>query len=229
MPYKYPESKDWHVPKQKHKITNGSEYNKALTNRGRIDIWLTVDAVNNWHEKDQKNIGEGTPQRYTDFAIRICHEIRMIYKQPLRQTQGFINSLFEIMGLDIQCPNFCTLSKRLKSLGIECPKYTEKDTVDESVADISIDSTGLKRFGRDEWHQEKHKVSAKRSWRKYHAAVSNKHYIHAVELTNRFDTDERVVDKLFNQIGVDTSHFSAGGAYDSFNVYEKINDKFPSR
>lgn len=100
--------------------------------------------------------------------------------------------------------------------------------MDESVAAIAIDSTGLKRFGRDEWHQEKYKVSAKRSWRKFHAAVSNKHYIHAVELTDRFETDDSVVDKLFDKIDVDTAHFSADGAYDSFNIYEKINDKFPS-
>ncbi|MED7789476.1 hypothetical protein AB8E56_10520, partial [Francisella sp. 19X1-34] len=59
MPHKYAESKGWHVPKQKYKITNWSEYNKALTNRGRIDIWLTEDAVNNWYEKDNPYKGYG--------------------------------------------------------------------------------------------------------------------------------------------------------------------------
>lgn len=228
MPHKYALSKGWHVPKQKHKIGNWSAYNQSLKNRGRIDIWLSQDAISSWYEEDQTNVGDGRPQYYTDLAIIVCHEIRLVYKQPLRQTEGFINSLFELMKLDIRCPSYSVLSKRLKSLGIECPKYTEKDKMDESVAAIAIDSTGLKRFGRDEWHQEKHKVSAKRSWRKFHAAVSDKHYIHACELTDRFETDEGVVSDLLDQIQVDTNHFSGDGAYDSYNVYELINDKFPS-
>lgn len=228
MPHKYAKSKGWHVPKQKYKITNWSEYNKALSNRGRIDIWLSNDAISKWYETDQKNIGDGSPQQYTDFAIMICYEIRLVYKQPLRQTEGFINSLFELMNLDIRCPSYSVLSKRLKSLRLKCPRYTEKDKLDDTVVAIAIDSTGLKRFGRDEWHQEKHKVSAKRSWRKYHAAVSNNHYIHACELTDRFDTDESVVETLLDQIQIDTNHFSGDGAYDSYDVYELINNKFPS-
>ena len=50
MPYKYPKSKDWHVPKQKYRIVNWSEYNKALKNRGSIDFWLTDDAIEQWYE-----------------------------------------------------------------------------------------------------------------------------------------------------------------------------------
>jgi hypothetical protein len=158
----------------------------------------------------------------------ICHEIRQVYKQPLRQTEGFINSLFELMGIEIKGLRYSVLSKRLSSLGIECPRYTKKDKIDPTVGAIAIDSTGLKRFGRDEWHQEKHKVSAKRSWRKLHVAVSDDHYIHGCELTDRFASDEATVDDLFDQIAVDASHFSADGAYDSFDIYDKVDDKIPS-
>ena len=62
----------------------------ALKNRGCIDFWLTDEAIEKWYEDDQDNIGCGAPQRYIDFAIMICHEIRQVYKQPLRQTDGFI-------------------------------------------------------------------------------------------------------------------------------------------
>ena len=144
--------------------------------RGRIDFWLTNEAIEGWYEQDQVNVGDGAAREYTDFAILTCHEIRQVYKLPLRQTEGFINSLFETMGLDIRCPSFSTLSKRLAQLDIKCPRYTKKDKVDDNIGAIAIDSTGLKRFGRDEWHQEKHKVSAKRSWRKLHVAVDQDHY-----------------------------------------------------
>lgn len=126
MPYKYPNRKGWRVPKQKYRITNWSEYSESLKQRGRIDVWLHQEAIDNWYEKDQINTGEGTPKKYSDFAIMTCHEIRQVYRLPLRQGEGFINSLFETMGLDIRCPNFSVLSKRLAKLNITCPKYNKK-------------------------------------------------------------------------------------------------------
>ncbi len=44
---------------------------------------------------------------------------------------------------------------------------------------IAIDSTGLKRFGRGEWHQEKYELSNKASWRKLHVVVNQNHYFEA--------------------------------------------------
>ena len=52
MPNKDPESKGYKVPKQKHKVRNWKEYNNALANRGRIDIWMHDEAINNWYEED---------------------------------------------------------------------------------------------------------------------------------------------------------------------------------
>jgi hypothetical protein len=38
---------------------------------------------------------------------------------------------------------------------------------------VIVDSTGLKVYGKDEWHQEKHDVAARRTWRwrKLHLAI----------------------------------------------------------
>ena len=49
MPNKYPERKGYKVPKQKHRVRNWKEYNIALANRGRIDIWMHDEAINNWY------------------------------------------------------------------------------------------------------------------------------------------------------------------------------------
>ena len=113
MPNKYPQGKGWNVPKQKYKLSNWSEYNKALKQRGRIDTWVSADAVNKWYEPDQTNTGTGAAKKYTDFAIIVCHQIRQVYRLPLRQSEGFINSIFNLMRIDIKCPRFSTLSKRL--------------------------------------------------------------------------------------------------------------------
>ena len=106
MPNKYPEKKGWKVPKQKYKLSNWSEYNESLRHRGSIDVWLSVDAISQWYEAERVYDGTGTPKWYSDFAIRTCHEIRLVYRLPLRQTQGFIDSLFRQMGIDLACPDY---------------------------------------------------------------------------------------------------------------------------
>ena len=227
MPNKYPEKKGWDVPKQKYKVTNWSDYNESLRLRGDISVWLSDDAIENWYQKDRVYDGTGTPKLYTDFAIITCHEIRQVYRLPLRQSQGFINSLFKAKGLPIACPDYTSLSKRLKELNIESPRYTETDRPDDSVHTIAIDSTGLKRFGRGEWHQEKYELSNKASWRKLHVGVNENHYFEACVLTDRFGSDEAQVNPLFDQIEQDIDHFTADGAYDKSPVYDAISSHSP--
>lgn len=228
MPNKYPEKKGWHVPKQKYKGTNCSEYNAALRNRGNITVWLSEKAISQWHVKDRVYNGTGAPQLFTDFAIIICHEIRQVYRLPLRQTQGFIDSLFLLLGISLTCPDYSTLSKRLSALNISCPRYYEKDKADEEIHAIAIDSTGLKRFGRGEWHQEKYTLSNKASWRKLHIAVNQNHYLEGCELTDRFSHDDTQVEPLLNQIEGAIDHFSADGAYDESPVYKLITEHSPN-
>ena len=226
MPNKYAEKKGWDIPKQKYKVANWRDYNQALRRRGSIEIWISNDAIENWYEQERIYDGTGAPKLFSDFAIIICHEVRQVYRLPLRQCQGFIDSLFHLKDLPLTCPDYSCLSKRLSTLGIKTPRYKKTDQADETVAAIAIDSTGLKRFGRDEWHQEKHKVSGKRSWRKLHIAVDNKHIIHGAELTDRFVSDDQVVGDLVDQVDLDVDQFTADGAYDKGPVYETLSNKF---
>ncbi len=173
MPNKYPLKKGWHAPKQRYKISNWSEYNNALRQRGNIEVWISQEAIDQWVESERIYDGTGTPKKFSDFAIITCHEIRQVYRLPLRQSQGFIDSLFELSDLKICCPDYSCLSKRLSALNLKSPLYKQTDKPDDTVAAIAIDSTGLKRFGRDEWKQEKYAILAKRSWRKLRLAVDD--------------------------------------------------------
>jgi hypothetical protein len=228
MPNKYPKKKGWDVPKQKHKLTNWPEYNAALRRRGEIDLWLSEEAILLWYEKDRVYDGTGSPRRYTDFAIRTCHELRLVYRLPLRQCQGFIDSLFRQMGVALACPDYTVLSTRLKGLGIKVPKYRiKKDVPDDTVHAIAVDSTGLKRFGRGEWHQEKYELSSKASWRKLHIASNQDHYIEACTLTDRFSHDDQQVDALLEQIKTPIDQFTGDGAYDETPVYDALTAHSP--
>jgi hypothetical protein len=228
MPNKYPKKKGWNVPKQKYKLTNWAEYNEALCRRGDITVWFSEEAIGQWYEKNRVYDGTGTPPLYTDFAIITCHEIRQVYHLPLRQTQGFINSLFFLMNIPLACPHYTVLSRRLNELNIKVPRYRETDKPDENVHAIAIDSTGLKRFGRGEWHQEKYELSSKASWRKFHAAVNQNHYFEACTLTDRFTHDDTQVEPLLEQISEPIDHFTGDGAYDETPVYDAVTAHSPN-
>lgn len=152
MPNKYPQKKGWNVPKQKYKLQNWHEYNNALRKRGAIEIWISDEAINNWYESDQIYDGTGAPKKFSDLSIIICHEIRQVYKLPLRQCEGFIDSIFNIMNLNILCPDYSCLSKRLSLLNIKSPRYKKSSAPDDIISAIAIDSSRLKQFGHDEWH-----------------------------------------------------------------------------
>lgn len=223
MPNKYANKKGWKLSKQQHRVSNWSAYNAALKNRGDITVWLSSDAINSWYENDRVYDGTGAPRRYTDFSIITCHEIRQVYRLPLRQAEGFINSIFTLMGVPLSCPDYTTLSKRLAELNIKTPRYKKADVPDDGIHAIAIDSTGLKRYGRGEWHQEKYKLSSKASWRKLHLGVNQSHYIEACALTDRYDHDDSQVGGILAQVDEQIDHFSADGAYDETPIYEAIS------
>ena len=101
MPYKFLKQLGVEIKKQVYRLSNWSEYNDALRRRGSIDTYIDPGIVLKWHEIRHYD-GTGSTVDYSDFAIITCHEIRMVYKLPLRQTQGLINSILNQSGLPYQ-------------------------------------------------------------------------------------------------------------------------------
>ncbi|WP_368321848.1 IS5 family transposase [Parabacteroides distasonis] len=228
MPNKHNAPRRHHIPKQRYKVSNWSDYNRSLQQRGRPDLWINDDLIESWCHGERVFDGTGSTPVYTDQAIQVCHELRVIYKLPLRQAQGFIDALFEMVNLPLKCPHYTLLCKRLNQLNIKKPHYRKRSEPDDEPVAIAIDSTGLKRFGRDEWHQEKHRVSSKRSWRKMHLGSSDDHYIYAAVMTDKNTMDDAVVDALCEQIDVEVGQVSADRAYDENHVYETLETHFPA-
>ncbi len=228
MPFKHNQSKRHHFKKHTYRQSNYAEYNQSLRDRGRIDIWLSDDIIKNWQTEQRLYDGTGSSPKYPDSTLIACHYLRLVFKLPLRQTQGFIDSLLKEMGhTEFTCPDYSSLSKRLSKLGFKTPRFKSTDKPDEGLAAIAIDSTGLKEFGKGEWHQEKHRVKAKRSWKKAHFGVSDDHIIHAAILTHKDTMDFQVVDDLCEQIDLEVEHVSADKMYDTDDVYETLSNAFP--
>ena len=80
---------------QKHKVKNWPDYNLSLKKRGSLEIWISDDIEELWYEKDTINDGTGKPKKYTEKSIELSYFLKLAFKQPLRQTEGFVNSIFK--------------------------------------------------------------------------------------------------------------------------------------
>jgi hypothetical protein len=84
-----------------------------------------------------------------------------------------MNSLARVMEADITIPDFSSIT---------LPRHILTKAM-EPGSIVIVDSTGLKIYGKDEWHQEKHDVPAQRTWRRLHLAIDENHNVLACELT----------------------------------------------
>jgi hypothetical protein len=152
MSYKHNEKNRDNIDKPRYKVSNWPEYHNVLRKRGDFTVYFTEEAITEWHLATTGS--RGCPQKYSALAIKVSLMIRQVFRLPLRQTQGFMNSLSTALGIDITLPDFSSLSKR--SVALSRYKLT-KDLAPGSI--VIVDSTGLKVYGKDEWHQEKHNVA----------------------------------------------------------------------
>lgn len=156
MPHKFNDARRHKFKKKRYRISNWSEYNESLRQRGDVTIWLSPEVEAAWRAERRKTRG-GQPV-YSDLAITVCLTLGMVYKPPLRQTEGFVRSLTKIMGLDLAVPDYSTFSRR--GAGLVLPMETRAQT--NGPIHLVVDSTGLKIFGEGEWLENKHKTKAKR-------------------------------------------------------------------
>lgn len=63
----------------------------------------------------------GRTQTYSDPAIQFCPTIKNLFGLALRQSIGFIQSLFKMAGLDWSIPDYNTLSRRQQTLQVQTP------------------------------------------------------------------------------------------------------------
>ncbi|MFT5081074.1 MAG: hypothetical protein ACI84E_001732, partial [Planctomycetota bacterium] len=102
--------------KTKYRVTNWAEYDQALVKRGDITLWISENAIDVWTPAQSGK--RGAPRKYSDLAIETALTLRLVYGLPLRQAEGFLRSLLNIMGLDLDAPDHTTLSRRSRHLNI---------------------------------------------------------------------------------------------------------------
>jgi hypothetical protein len=204
----------------KFKVTNWSEYNNILRNRGRIDFMIAEDLSDGWYENNDGNKKRGGQIRYSDKAIFMCLKIRCLFGLKLRQSQGFINWIFEISGAKITCPDYTTLSRRGKNLDLE----SLLGDADEEFNHVSIDSTGIQTYTGNEWLENKHGLQyIRRIWKKLHIVVGDNGKIIANSTTDHRKDDRSQVKDLIKNIK--TKELLGDPGYDGENIYKMLRKK----
>jgi len=202
--------------KDKYKILNWGEYNKSLKNRGRITLWISDDAVTAWEYEGQRE--RGGKIVYSDLAIETCLTIKQVFHLKLRQTEGFVESLFTIMEIEKSVPDFSTMSRRAGTLEINLKAIKQSGNID-----IIVDSTGLKVYGEGEWKVRRYGWSKHRTWRKLHIGINgDTQEIVAEELTENSISDADIIGDLLNEVDEQIGSFTGDGAYDKKNVRKEL-------
>jgi hypothetical protein len=207
---KYRKRSQYKYAKFPYRIRNWPEYEAGLRRRGDLTIWFSDDAIKSWRAPTSGR--PGGQRIYANIAIEAALTIRMVFHLPLRQTEGFLRSLADILEVEIPIPDDTTLSRRLKTLG-EIPF---RAAASNRPIHLLIDSTGLRIHVGN-----LRKPPKRRAWRKLHLAVdANTGEIVASDLTGRRTHDCTRVPVLLERINGRVTSCSADGAYDTEGVYE---------
>jgi hypothetical protein len=157
---KYPKRSQYKYAKSRYRRGNWPEYEAGLRRRGDLTVWLSDEALHSWRAPASGK--PGGQRTYTDIAIEAALTIRMVFHLPLRQTEGFLRCLAELMEIDLPIPDHTTLSRRLKRLN----EVRHQRLPTSRPIHLLIDSTGLRiHVG----HMQK--PPRNRAWRKLPLAV----------------------------------------------------------
>ena len=197
------------MQKGKYKITNWSQYNKALVKRGSINIWIEESSLEEWYSSFH-TARAGRPFVYSDSAILMLLVIRERFNLTLRSLEGFVASIFKFMNLTIPVPSYTQICRRAKTLHKRIKRLSKHNPID-----IILDSTGLKIYGEGEWKVRTHGKSKRRIWRKLHLAIDGETQdCVAFELTTHSVGEAKPAARVLNKIPGKLKIVRGDGAYD---------------
>nr|ALU64620.1 Aldehyde dehydrogenase B [Rhizobium leguminosarum bv. viciae] len=201
---------------------SSGEYETGLRRRGSLTLWLTPEALSKWYAPRRKT--RGGQHRYSDLAIETTLTLGMVFGLRLRQAEGLVESVLQLMGLALAVPDHTTLSRRAgawRSAG----KRPGNQVPPAGPLHVLVDSTGLQVYGAGQWLEEKHGARSRRGWRKLHLALdADSGEIVAHTLTDQDAGDVSQVAPLLDQIGGPIGQFTADGAYDGKPTYDPVID-----
>jgi hypothetical protein len=212
------------TPKVAYRVRNWADYNQSLVKRGSMTLWISDDVLSAWQPRVTGPRQRGGQPQYTDGAIECLLMIKAIYHLTLRATEGFAQSLRQLLQVEVPIPDYSTLSRRASTLRVALP------TTAKGPIHAVLDSTGLKIYGEGEWKVRQHGYSKRRTWRRLHLSVDEATgEIQAEVLIEASVDDAEVAGVLMEQTPAEIKQVSADGAYDKEKVYTAARDQGVSK
>ncbi len=140
MPNKHNDDRRRHIPQMRFQVTNWAAYEAGLRRRGSLTLWVSEEAIAAWCAALRTT--PGGQARYSDTVIETPVMVRLVFHQPLRQTEGLLRSLLALMGVTLPAPDHTTISRRAPRRAPVLPPALSAGPVT-----LVIDSTGLKVYG----------------------------------------------------------------------------------
>ena len=95
---KYPKRSQYKHAKSRYRVRNWSEYEAGLQKRGDLTVWLSDTALDAWRAPASGK--PGGQRTYANIAIEAALTIRMVFHLTLRQTEGLLRSLAQLLEVD---------------------------------------------------------------------------------------------------------------------------------
>ena len=217
MPHKVNAARRHHIPKARFKVTNRAEYEAWLHRRGGLMLCIADEAIDAWDAAARARPG-GQASCY-DSATQTCLMLRTAFMLALRQAEGLMTSVVELLDCELAVPDHTTVSRRT----IKLPSIA-RAALPEGPLHVLIDSPGLQVHGAGEWLAGKHGQRSRRHWHKLHLALdAGNGQIVAVTLTDQDIDDVSRVGPLLKQIPGKTEQLAADGACDGEPTHEAIS------
>jgi IS5 family transposase len=155
-----------------------SSYNASLVGRGNVSLFLHHDILMRWDRAPVDGpCKRGRRTTYPDGVIEACLMLAQLFRLPLRQCEGFVQSFLDALGCGLRAPDYTTLSRRAARLDVDIgalrPLQKALANTDTPIV-LAIDSTGLRLYNGSDWHRHRRKADGPKwqeKWRKLHIGI----------------------------------------------------------
>ena len=208
--------------RQKFRVTNWRDYEAALRSRGSLTIWFTAKAIADW--RAQPRATPGGQRHYSDLAIETALTLRAVFGLALRQTEGLVGSIMQLLGIDLPVPDHTTFSRRAGGLKVLQKPRASSDLAPSDHRQHRPEIVRRRRMAvRKAWNGK-----AARPWRKLHIGIdADTGEIVASDLTDKDADDASHVGPMLDQLSLAPTSFIGDGAYDRGAVSELLARRNP--
>jgi hypothetical protein len=94
---------------------------------------VSPEAIDTW---EPVSVGtRGGQQKYSGVAIETALTLRLLFHLPFRQVEGFLQSLFGMMDLELDAPGHTVLSRRDQHLDVRLDRVPPRQGLSSTARD----------------------------------------------------------------------------------------------